>query len=87
MDKMEAVKHLDKLNKVINGSNQIIETLDSGKDINILKCIRATMISQSILATELKFVIDSMVDKSNYNSAKYDNDAMKNLGDIFGFNK
>lgn len=68
MDKMEAVKIFDKLNKVISGSQSIIKAIDEDKEINIKKAIRASMLNSQILAIELKAMIARHVDVTNSKS-------------------
>ena len=87
MEKMEAVKYFDKLNKVIQGSQSIIDALDSDKEINIKKCIRASMLNSQIIAIEFKKYIQSQV-KPDSKRNKNDYDLPEGFSDIFGgFNK
>lgn len=44
---------MNNLEKIINGSKQIIDAIDSGKNINIERCIKAAMINSILLAEEL----------------------------------
>ena len=69
MDKMEAVKIFDKLNKVISGSQSIIKAIDEDKEINIKKAIRASMLNSQIIAIELKEIIKRDVDLTNSKSS------------------
>ena len=69
MDKLQAVKYFDKLNNIINGSNNIIKAIDEGKDINIVKAVRASMINSKELAVIFKDIIKDICDSgSSYNS-------------------
>lgn len=67
MDKLQAVKYFDKLNNIINGSNNIIKAIDEEKDINILKAIKASMINSRELAIIFKDIVKDICD-SNSNS-------------------
>ncbi len=69
MDKLQAVKYFDKLNNIINGSNNIIKAIDEEKNINNLKAIRASMINSRDLAIIFKDIIKDICDSDNsYNT-------------------
>ena len=87
MDKMEAVKIFDKLNKVISGSQSIIKAIDEDKEINVKKAIRASMLNSQIIAIELKSIIIREVDGNKKPNPK-DYDLPEGFDQIFsGFKK
>lgn len=61
MKPLEAIPHIQKLNKIINGSQQIIDTIDADKEINTKKAIRAAMLNNKLLAEEMKTIIGELV--------------------------
>ena len=67
MKPLDATKHMNALNKVINGSQQIIDAIDSGKEINVNKAIKAAMFNNKIIAEELN-ISPLDVDLDRFNS-------------------
>ena len=80
MKPLDATKHMNALNKVINGSQQIIDAIDSGQEINVNKAIRAAMINAKILAEELKITLGEVVKFDNPSDNGLFNDLMKGFG-------
>lgn len=62
MKKEDAIGHLNKLNTIIAGSNNIIQAIESEKTINIEKSIKAAMLNSIKLAEELKFILTLLVE-------------------------
>lgn len=83
MDKLEAVKIFDKLNKVISGSRTIIKAIDEDKEINVKKALRASMLNSQILAIEIKAMIMREVDGSKKPNPK-DYDLPEGFDQLFG---
>lgn len=65
MKPLEATPHIQKLNKIINGSQQIIDAIDADKEINTRKAIRAAMLNNKLLAEEMKTIIGELVNFGN----------------------
>jgi len=85
MKKSDSISHLNKLNSIINGSKNIIDSIDQGKTINIEKSIKASMLNSIKLAEELKYIITQLtVDDYKSNPNSNDDDAVANLMHMFG---
>ena len=80
MKPLDATKHMNALNKVIQGSQQIIDAIDADKEINIKKALRASMINAKILAEELKIALGEVVKFDNPSDNGLFNDLMKGFG-------
>ena len=76
MKPLDATKHMNALNKVINGSQQIIDAIDSGKEINVNKAIKAAMFNNKIIAEELKITLGEIVNFNNLSDSNLFNDLM-----------
>lgn len=76
---------INRLNKLIERNNKVIQAIEEGKNINIEKSIKAVMLSSNELASVMKSVIAEMrLGTRN----KYSNDDILNqFGDIFGGKK
>lgn len=83
MKQSESIKLFDKLNKVINGSKTIVDTIDSDSKINQNKAIKASMLNSISIAETLKEILkDIAVD--DFKSKKPDKDFGDIFGDMFG---
>jgi ribosomal protein S26 len=88
MNKSESIKYFDKLNKVINGSQKIIEAIDNSSTINHEKAIKASMLNSILLAECLKEILkDIVIDDYEYSNSKKDNAGLDDLMNIFGIKK
>jgi ribosomal protein S26 len=88
MNKSESIKYFDKLNKVINGSQKIIEAIDNSSTINPEKAIKASMLNSILLAECLKEILkDIVIDDYEYSNSKKDNAGLDDLMNIFGIKK
>ena len=76
MKPLDATKHMNALNKVIQGSQQIIDAIDADREINIKKALRASMINAKILAEELKITLGEVVKFDNPSDSNLFNDLM-----------
>ena len=70
MNKLDAVKYFDKCNKIIHGSQQIIEAIYQDKEINMKKALRASMLNSQILAIQVKTLVQYICDNSPENKYK-----------------
>lgn len=83
---MKSVPIFDKLNKVINGSNKIIESINNSSTINHEKAIKACMLNSVLLAESLKEILRDIVEEdyvrnpSSGSSDKTVNDLMNMFG-------
>ena len=86
MNKSESIKYLD---KIINGSKSIIDSIDDGKSINTEKAIRASMTNSILLAECIKYILDEIVE-DNYsfsNNTSKSNNELDNLMNMLGIKK
>lgn len=86
MEKMKSVPIFDKLNKVINGSNKIIESINNSSTINHEKAIKACMLNSVLLAESLKEILKDIVEEDYDYKPKgnKDDDTLNNLMVMFG---
>lgn len=82
MDKMEAIKYFDKCNKIVSGSQQIIDAIDKDKEINMKKALRASMLNSQILAIMMKDLVRYVVESNQKSS--YKPDLPEEFNNIFG---
>jgi hypothetical protein len=64
---------MNNLEKIIKGSRQIIDAIDSGKNVNVQRCIKAAMINSIVLAEEIL----------KYRSPKEDPQVVKDIFSMF----
>lgn len=83
MEKMKSVPIFDKLNKVINGSKSIIDSINNSSSINHEKAIKACMLNSVLLAEALKDILRDIVVDEKYNS----NDPMSMFNEMFSGKK
>jgi ribosomal protein S26 len=84
MKKSESIKYFDKLNKIIKGSKNVIDQIDSSSSINHEKAIKACMLNSVLLAECLKEILKDIV-VDDYKGSNTDDEALRNLGNMFGF--
>jgi len=84
MKKSESIKYFDKLNKIINGSKNVIDQIDQSSSINHEKAIKACMLNSVLLAECLKEILKDIV-VDDYKASSKDEDMLKTVGDLFGF--
>jgi ribosomal protein S26 len=83
MEKMKSVPILNKLNKVINGSQSVIEAIDNSSSINHEKAIKASMLNSILLAEILKEILKELVEDDYINNPS-SNKAVNDLMNMFG---
>jgi len=86
MDKNESLIILDDLNKIINGNQKVLESLDD-KNVNHTKVLKVAINNSIKISQILKKLIDLSIDSSStppYSGDLGDNDTLNNLKNMFG---